>query len=124
MDPSAKPPPSGLQILGLSFAGGLGIAVIGGLAYALIGDRLIAHGLGTGLFIVGMAALAMGLLAAIEPPEGWRKNKMRRSAASKLAVESGATDEAPSSVELLVWGVLVGGGLIALAMVAFYFAAR
>lgn len=124
MDPRYKPPPSGLQILGLSFAAGLTVAVVGGLAYAIFAGKLIAHGLGTGLFIVGMIAMGMGLLAALEPPDGWRKNRMRRSAASKLAIESGATEEPPSSLELLVWGVVVGGGLIGLGMIAFSIAAR
>ncbi len=119
-----KSPPSAARVLAVSLGGGLGLGAVGGAVYALLADKVLAHGLGTGWLIVGLIALALGLLGATEPPEGWRRNRVRKSAASRLAVDTGASEEPPKSWELLVWALVVGGGLVVLSMIAFYYAAR
>lgn len=122
---------SNLRILGICLAIGVGLGLIGGVVYALATDKLIAHGIGTGLLVVGLIALALGLLGATEPPEGWSlKRKLqegeempRRSFAARAAYDHPSIDNKVSSVSLAVWGVVVGGGLIALSMLAFKIAA-
>lgn len=114
---------SGIRVLGLSFAIGLGVGVVGGVGFALAADRVIAHGIGAGLFFVGLVIAAIGLLGATEPPGGWRNSTGRRGLATTLANDHPQLSE-PTSLDLLVWGLVVGGGLIGLSMVAFYLAAR
>jgi hypothetical protein len=122
---------SNIRILGICLAIGIGLGLVGGVVYALATDKLIAHGIGTGLLVVGLIALALGLLGATEPPEGWStKRKLqegeempRRSFAARAAYDHPSIDNEVSSVSLAVWGVVVGGGLIALSMLAFRIAA-
>ncbi len=111
-------------MLSISLVAGAALGVIGGLIYAIAGDRLLAHGIGAGLFAVGLVALALGLLGATEPPDGWRTGSShRRSLAAKLALESDRVDDV-SSLDLLLWAAVVGGGLLAASMLAFYMAAH
>lgn len=114
-----------LRILGLSLLVGALVGVAGGLAFALLGGRVIAHGIGTGLLIVGLVAFGLGVLGATEPPQGWSARRAgrgapepgRRSFGARLAGD--LQPEPVTSLDLLVWGVVVGGGLIAASMVAF-----
>jgi hypothetical protein len=99
------------------------ISVAGGLAYALLGDRVVAHGIGTGLLVIGIIVLWMALLGATEPREGWASRKRaagRRSVAARLAADREL--EGVSSLSLAVWGIVVGGSLVGLSLVAFYLA--
>lgn len=116
---------SSLRILGLSLIAGALMGIAGGLVFALVGGRVIAHGIGTGLFVVGLLAFGLGVLGATEPPQGWSARRSgrsvpeqgRRSFGARLAGDLQA--EPVTSLDLLVWGVVVGGGLIAASMVAF-----
>ncbi|MFN2390302.1 MAG: hypothetical protein ABR575_11965 [Actinomycetota bacterium] len=115
---------SGARVLLTSLAVGLGLGVTGGIVFALLARKVVFHGVGTGLFLAGLFALALGLLGATEPSDGWRTGASeRRSLAARTARDEGAGDEV-SGVDLVVWGVIVGGGLVALSMVAFHLAAR
>jgi hypothetical protein len=122
---------SNIRVLGICLGIGVGLGLVGGVIYALATDKVIAHGVGTGLLVVGLIALALGLLGATEPPEGWSiKRKLqegeelpRRSFAARAAYDHPSIDNRVSSVSLAVWGFVVGGGLIALSMLAFKIAA-
>jgi hypothetical protein len=101
----------------------LGIALVGGLLFALLGDRVVAHAIGTGLLVVGIIVLWMALLGATEPREGWATRKRavgRRSFAARLAADREV--EGVSSLSLALWGVVVGGSLVGLSLIAFYLA--
>jgi hypothetical protein len=117
------------RILGVSLLIGLGLGLGGGVVYALVAGKVIAHGIGTGLFVVGAVALLMGLLGATEPQEGWatkpgtEAEMRRRSTVARLAREHPDIDRV-TSLGLAVWGVAVGGSLVALSMVAFFLAVR
>jgi hypothetical protein len=122
---------SNIRILGICLAIGLALGLVGGAIYALAADKVLAHGIGTGLLVVGLIALALGLLGATEPPEGWSLKRRiqeveempRRSFAARAAYDHPSIDNKVSSVSLAVWGIVVGGGLIALSMLAFKVAA-
>ena len=108
----------------MSLAVGALVGVAGGVAFALIGERVVAHGIGTGLFVVGLIAFGLGVLGATEPPQGWSSRRAaaeiepgRRSFGARLAGDLQA--DPVTSLDLLVWGVVVGGGLISASMVAF-----
>ena len=114
------------KVLLASFAvaalGGIG----GGLMFAWLGHRSIAYGIGTGLFFISLVCLGLGLLGATEPPTGWsarRRGEGRKSLIARIASdhpEMGAV----SSMELFVWGLFVGGGLMAASFLAYALAAR
>jgi hypothetical protein len=116
-----------LKILLISWSISLGLGLAGGFVYALVAGRVIAHGMGTGLLIVGLIALALGLLGATEPPQGWSLKRRghepgetpRRSLAARAAYEHPALNDEVSSWSLALWGVVVGGGNIALSMLFF-----
>jgi hypothetical protein len=106
--------------LGLAAVGG----IAGGLVYAWLGHRSVYYGIGTGLFIVSLVCLGLGLLGATEPDEGWRRGtEGRRSLVARVATEH-PDIERVSSVELFVWGLIVGGGLMVASFVAYAWAAR
>lgn len=115
---------SNVRVLGVSLAGGVALGGLGGLVFALVSGRMVAYGIGTGLFVVGLVALGVGLLGATEPPEGWsagpRRSPLegRRSLVARLAGEHPSVDHV-SSASIGVWGVVVGGGLIGLSMLVF-----
>jgi hypothetical protein len=115
------------KVIGVSLGICLALAVAGGVLFAVLADKVLAHGLGAGLFVVGMIVLAMGLLGATEPPEGWATGKstqgQRRSWAARAAGEHPDIDGV-SSLSLVAWAIGVGGSLIALSLLAFYLAAR
>jgi hypothetical protein len=115
--------PSPVRVLGVSLLVAFAVGGVLGLAYALLAGRVIAHGLGAGWFTVGLMCLAIGLLGAVEPPEGWRGRGERRSVAFKLGADTTGT-EGPSTFEMLLWGAVVGGILIAISIGAFYIAAQ
>jgi hypothetical protein len=70
--------------LGLAAVGG----IAGGLVYAWLGHRSVYYGIGTGLFIVSLVCLGLGLLGATEPDEGWRRGtEGRRSLVARVATE-------------------------------------
>lgn len=105
----------------LSLISGIALSVVFGSLYSWMGDRLWVYGVGTMLFIFGVIALCMGLLGAVEPPEGWATRKPtqgRRSFAAQIA-NSGGDGHQGSPYALAVWGVLVGGPMIGLALLAF-----
>jgi hypothetical protein len=122
---------SNIRVLGMCLLIGVGVGLAGGVIYAVAAGKLIAHGIGTGLLVVGLIALALGLLGATEPPEGWSLKRKptqddvmpRRSFAARAAYEHPSIDNKVSSVSLAIWGLVVGGGLIALSMLAFRIAA-
>ncbi|CAN5718755.1 hypothetical protein BH24ACT26_BH24ACT26_21600 [soil metagenome] len=117
---------SGPKVLAVSLGICLFLALVGGALFAALADRVLAYGLGTGLFLVGIIVLGMGLLGAAEPPEGWATRKGtqgRRSVAARAAKEH-PDFEGASSLALAVWSIAVGGSLIALSLLAFSLAAR
>jgi hypothetical protein len=110
-----------LASFGISAAGG----VAGGLVYAWLGHRSATYGIGTGLFLVALVCLGMGLLGATEPSDGWAAHRGvegRRSLVARVATEHPEIEQV-SSVELLVWGLVVGGALMAASFVAYGLAA-
>lgn len=116
---------AGPRTLLLSLLVGLGISLATGSLYAWLGQREWSYGVGTMSFIVGVIALALGLLGAVEPAEGWatkKKQQERRSMAIRLVKQAPAGDE-PSGWALALWGVIVGAPLIALAFIAWSVAA-
>jgi hypothetical protein len=116
------------RVLAISFVVCLGVGVAGGLVFALLADRVVAHGIGTGLLVVGIVALWMALLGATEPPEGWARRGRRgpgdgrRSVVARLAADRADLEQEVSSLSLVVWGVAVGGSMIGLSLLAFYVA--
>jgi hypothetical protein len=114
------------KVLLASFGIGAAGGVAGGLVYAWLGHRSATYGIGTGLFLAALVCLAMGLLGATEPQEGWRARRGtqgRRSLVARVATEHPEI-EGVSSLELFVWGVVVGGALMASSFVAYAWAAR
>ena len=112
---------AGPRALIISLVSGIALSIVFGSLYAWLGDRLWTYGVGTMLFIFGIIALCMGLLGAVEPPDGWATRKPtegRRSFASQIAGSQGDGHQT-SPYALAVWGVLVGGPMILLAMWAF-----
>lgn len=112
-----------LRVIGISFLLGLALGGGGGAVYALMADKILWHGVGTGLFFVGIIALGLGLTGAVEPAEGWSSKRAagRRSFAARMVEDE---DVEISSGALAVWSFLVGGTLVALSMAAFWAAAR
>jgi hypothetical protein len=118
---------SNFRVLGICLAGGLALGIVGGTIYALAADKLIVYGIATGLLVTGIGVLALGLLGATEPKEGWSLQRRvresetpRRSLVARAAYEHPKVDkEQVSSASLAVWGLVVGGGLILLSQVAF-----
>lgn len=111
-----------LASLAIAAAGG----IVGGLVYAWLGDRTIYYGVGTGLFVASLICLGLGLLGATEPSEGWaahRGKQGRRSLVARVATEHPEIEQV-SSLELFIWGLVVGGGLMAASFVAYAWAAR
>jgi hypothetical protein len=108
----------------LAFAAVGGTA--GGLVYSWLGHRSVTYGIGTGLFLVSLMCLALGLLGAAEPSEGWAAHRGvdgRKSLVARVATEHPEI-ESVSSGELFIWGLLVGGGLMAASFVFYGWAAR
>ncbi len=97
-----------------------------GTVYALVADKLLVYGIGTMSFVVDTIVLAMGLLGALEPEEGWATQKRtkggRRSLGAQVTQQHPDLEDA-SPLALGVWGVLVGAPLIGLAFLAFNLAA-
>jgi hypothetical protein len=118
---------SNIKVLGICLGLGFAIGAAGGVVFAVASDRLVSYGIATGVLIVGLIALALGLLGATEPQEGWsltrRREEMegsaRRSLAARAAQENPSIHSEVSSVGLAVWGLVVGGGLIGLSMLFF-----
>ena len=109
---------AGPRSLLLSLLAGIALSVFFGSLYSWLGGRIWVYAVGTMLFIFGIITLCMGLLGAVEPPEGWATRKGgdgRRSFASQLAPPG----EETSPYALGVWGVVVGGPMIVLALLAF-----
>jgi len=121
---------SNIRVLAICLVIGFAVGALGGAVFAVASDRLVSYGIGTGLLIVGLIALALGLLGATEPQEGWsikrRRQEMeesaRRSVAARAAREHPSIGGKVSSAGLAVWGLVVGGGLIGLSMLFFSFA--
>ena len=113
---------AGPRVLAVSLGSALALSVVTGSLYAWLADKVWSYAVGTMMFIIGAFVLALGLLGAIEPPEGWastrKKQEGRRSMAMKV-VEQNPGVEAPSGWALAVWGVVVGGPLIGLSLWAF-----
>jgi hypothetical protein len=120
---------SSIRVLALCLGVGLLLGVVGGTVYALFTDKVIAYGIGTALLITGVVAMALGLLGATEPPEGWSLKRRvpgdatpRRGFAARATYANPSMSRRVSSASLAVWGLVVGGGLIAFGAVAFSFA--
>lgn len=115
-----------LKVLLASLGGGALAGILGGVLYAWLGHRSLMYGIGTGLFVVSLACLGLGLLGAIEPSQGWATHRGmdgRRSLVARVASEHPDIEEV-SSFEIFVWGVVVGGGLMAASFWAYGLAAR
>jgi hypothetical protein len=112
-----------LRLIAVSFGVCSALGVGGGLLFAWLGRRELWYGLGTGLLLVGLVALALGSLAATEPKEGWatRRGRMTGPPGERHSVVArlGGEPEEMSSWEMLAWGLAVGGGLLILAMGCF-----
>lgn len=117
---------SNLRILVISLVVGIGVGLLGGAAWALMADRVMWLGIGTGWVILGIIAFGIGMIGATEPPGGWATSNRRRQrgrSTLRTVSEEHPKLETASSLDLAVWGLVVGGGLIGLAMLAFKFAA-
>ena len=110
---------SNLKVIGISLGGGAAAGTFGGVAYAWLADKIVYHGIGTALFIVGILVLGVGLTGAAEPAEGWssKRARGRRSVASRIVSEEAVEI---TSMALAVWALMVGVPLIALSMLAFW----
>jgi hypothetical protein len=111
-----------LASLVVAAAGGIG----GGLVFAWVGHRSLAYGIGTGLFFVSLVCLGLGLLGATEPENGWASRRGvegRRSFIARVAGDRPGVERV-SSLELFVWGLVVGGGIMAASFVMYGVAAR
>lgn len=116
------------RVLALSLGAGAALGAFGGAAYALVTGRGVLYGVATGVFLVGLLALALGLLGATEPPEGWSSRRRRRrvaetdegrrSLASRLAGDVGTIDRV-TTLGLVVWAAVVGGGLLVVSLFLF-----
>ncbi|MEA2507416.1 MAG: hypothetical protein QOH48_2034 [Actinomycetota bacterium] len=114
------------KVLLVSIAVAAAGGVAGGLVYAWFSHRSLSYGIGTGLFVMSLICLAMGLLGATEPSEGWAAHRGvdgRKSVVARLATEHPDIEDV-SSFELFVWGIVVGGGLMAASFAAYGLAAR
>jgi MFS family permease len=114
------------KVLLASFAVAAIGGIAGGLIFAWLGDRSPAYGIGTGLFFISLICLGLGLLGATEPPGGWsarRRGQGRKSLIARIASDQPEV-EGVSSMELFVWGLFVGGGLMAASFFAYALAAR
>ena len=107
-----------LKVIVISLFGGAAAGVAGGLVYVWLADKVAFHGIGTGLFIIGILALGVGLTGAAEPEQGWSSKRAegRRSVASRLISEEAVEI---SSKAMAAWAVLVGLPLLALSMISF-----
>src|SRR5918996_6150117 len=122
---------SNIKVLGICLVLGFAIGALGGVVFAVASDRLVSYGIATGLLVVGLIALALGLLGATEPQEGWSlkrrrreiEDTARRSFAARVAREHPSIRNEVHSMGLALWGLVVGGGLIGLSMLFFSFAA-
>lgn len=117
------------RVLLISLLCGIALAVVVATVWSLLGSTDFIYATGAVMFIVGLIALVVGLLGAAEPEEGWatgkgsnRRQEGRRSFVARVSGEHPRL-EGGSSWALAVWGVVVGGGLIALSMGAFAMAA-
>lgn len=113
------------KVLGISLASGIiAAAVVGGL-FVIVGDWDFMYAWGTVLLVLGLMALALGLLGATEPPDGWATGRgPNRRQAGRRSFLAQVTHQAPGvektgSLSLAVWGVAVGGGLIVAGLAAF-----
>lgn len=120
---------SSLRVLAICLAIGLGLGIIGGGIYAVVADKVVAYGIGAALLVLGLIAMALGLLGATEPPDGWSLKRRvpgdetpRRSIAARATYENPQLSNRVSGVSLLVWAIVVGGGLIGFASLAFFIA--
>lgn len=121
---------SSARAVGFSLLVGATVGVVSGLLFALLFDKELLYGIGTMLFFTGTIVLVVALLAALEPPEGWatarrtrpREDEGRRSLAAKVTEEHPKIESA-SGLALAAWGVLVGGPLLGLSILAFSLAA-
>jgi hypothetical protein len=113
-----------LKVLVVSLALAAAGGIVGGVVFAWLDHRSVYYGVGTGLFIVSLICLGLGLLGATEPNEGWRRSAQgRRSLVARVATEHPEIERV-SSIELFVWGLVVGGGLMAASFVAYAWAGR
>lgn len=106
-----------------AFAGAGGVLI--GLVFAWLADHPLLYGVASGQLVAGLVVLGGGLLGAAEPPDGWmtgrgtaRGQYGRRSIVARIASEHPDIEQI-SSWELAVWGGVVGGLLIGLAMFLF-----
>ncbi len=113
------------RVLGLSIAIAAAVGAGLGALFALFGDRQIVYGIGAGLFVAGIGCAATGLLGATEPSEGWASSRRRhpeggrQGMIARIAESEGEDPETMPSWPMAVWGIVVGGTLIGLAVAAF-----
>jgi hypothetical protein len=112
------------RALFISLAAGLGVSIVGGGLYALFADKILLYAIGTIMFIVGILSLAIGLLGAVEPEDGWATQRGAKNRKPGRSVAARALEQHPeldqhSSLELAAWALAVGLPLIGLSILCF-----
>ena len=114
-----------LKSIAASLAAAAGLGAVFGIIYALVAGQAILYGIATGLMVAGLLVFGGGLLGATEPREGWMTGRGtgrgqfgRRSLVARIASEHPDVEDV-SSLELAVWGVVVGGLLVGASIVLF-----
>ncbi|MFP5297795.1 MAG: hypothetical protein ACLGHL_02250 [Actinomycetota bacterium] len=109
----------------ISIASGIVVSIAGAILFVLLGEWDFVYALGSMLLIVGLMALALGLLGAVEPPEGWatgrgrnRRQVGRRSILAQVGTQGTGAQET-ESLSLAAWGIIVGGSHLLLGVLAF-----
>lgn len=109
----------------ISIGAGTALSVVGAAFFVVLSEWDFVYALGTMLLVVGLVALALGLLGATEPPEGWatgRGRNRRQVGRRSLLAQAGSQatgSEQTESLSLAAWGVIVGGVHILLGVLAF-----
>jgi hypothetical protein len=99
------------------------LGVAGGLVYAWVAGVSVVRGMGAAVLTTGICVLALGLLAAVEPPGGWASKNLRSPREGRRSIVARVAQDHPAigsvtSLDLAAWGAAVGGALIGLGTLA------